>query len=175
MAAAAVLLVAGGLAACDDDGPAGPRVVDLTEVQGLYATVSVTFDPQGSAPAADVLAALEAAGTSPTLNVGRTGSFQLFFRDPATGNITTLGGSVEPTADGIELVFSTQAQADQFLFPRTLALAWDADARTLSSSGSAEVSRARLLQLFPELYAEEQLFDPTPGTLTVVFQVAEEE
>ena len=174
--AAALLVGVGGrvAAGCGDDDPAGPAVVDLSDVADLYATVTLTFDPQGSAPAADVLAVLESAGTSPTLNVGRTGSFQLFFRDPASGNITTVGGSVEPTADGIRLAFSTQAQADQFLLPRTLSLTWDPETRTLSSSATAEVSRARLLQLFPELYAEEQLFDPTPGTLTVVFRAAEE-
>lgn len=162
-----VVLFAG---ACGDgDGPTGPPL-DFEELQGLYAVLTLTFDPQGSAPAADVLAALEAAGQSPLLNIGRTGDFQLFFRDPVSGNVRNVGGEVEGAGDQVELVFTTQADADLFLFPRRLTLTHDDQAETLTFSGQANVSRMRLLQLFPELYAEEQLFDPTPGTLTAGFE-----
>lgn len=162
-----------GVGGCDDDGGPTDPTIDLELVEGLYEVVTITFDPQGSAPAADVLSALEAGGISPTLNIGRTGAFQLFFRDPVSGNIQTLNGSVEATEDGVRLVFPSQAAADNFLFPRTLPLAFDEVEATLSFGGSADVSRTRLQQLFPELYAEEQLFDPTPGFLSVVFSRTE--
>ncbi|NIP78082.1 MAG: hypothetical protein GWM90_02300 [Gemmatimonadetes bacterium] len=157
----------------DGDGVAGPTV-DLDLVAGLYEIQTLTFDPQGSAPAADVLSALEAAGTSPTLNIGRTGNFQLFFRDPVSGDIRTVDGDVEGTAEGVELAFATRADAALFLFPQRLPLAFDGEAGTLFYSGPAEVNRARLQLLFPELYADEQLFDPTPGVLTAGFQRLEE-
>lgn len=170
---ALALLVMGGTAACDDADPIGPEVVDLELVEGLYGVLTITFDPQGSAPAADVLAALSEAGRLPTLNIGKTGNFQLFFRDPATGDITTLSGDVEATEEGIDLVFPSQADADAFVFPRRLPLEFTETTQTLSFSGAVEVSRTRLQQLFPELYADEQLFDPTPGILTVGFQKGE--
>lgn len=169
-ALALTLLLAGASAACDDDVITGPDVIDLELVEGLYDVLTLTFDPQGSAPAADVLSALAEAGTLPTLNIGKTGNFQLFFRDPSTGDITTLSGDVEATEDGIDLVFVSQAAADKFVFPRRLPLEYTESTETLSFSGLVEVSRTRLQQLFPELYAEEQLFDPTPGILTVGFQ-----
>lgn len=168
---AIVLAVAlgAGLAACDDDPTSDEQVLDLEVMAGLYDVGTITFDPQGSAPAADVLAALEEAGTSPTLNIGNTGSFQLFFRDPASGNVQTLNGTAEPTTTGVDLRFPTQATADLFLFPLVLPLTFDEAEGTLAFAGSAQVSRSRLQQLYPELYAEEQLFDPTPGFLSVVF------
>jgi hypothetical protein len=162
------------LAACGDDGPSAPQVLDLQEVQGLYEVASVTFDPQGAAPAADVLAALEEGGVSPTLNIGQTGNFQLFYRDPVEGDIRTLSGTVTARADGVDLVFASQAEADQFLFPARLVLDHDAEAEMLSFSGSASVNRVRLQQLFPELYGEEPWTSQTiPGILTVVFQRTE--
>lgn len=159
------------LAACGDDGPTAPPVIDLQEVQGLYEVLTITFDPQGSAPAADVLAALEEGGVSPTLNIGRTGNFQLFYRDPVEGDIRTLAGTVSPRSDGLDLVFETQAEADQFLFPSRLVLDYDAESETLSFSGSTDVNRVRLQELFPELYGEEPWTSATiPGILTVGFQ-----
>jgi hypothetical protein len=173
MALALVTAMIGG--ACGDDNGTTEPPLDFEQLQGLYGVLTLTFDPQGSAPAADVLAVLEAAGQSPSLNIGRTGGFQLFFRDPVSGNIRTLEGQVEGAGDQVDLVFATQADADLFLFPRRLSLTHDAEAGTLAFSGQAAVSRMRLLQLFPDLYAEEQLFDPTPGTLTVGFGKTGEE
>ena len=171
MAMALIAALLGG--ACGDDGGTTEPPLDLDAVQGLYSIATLTFDPQGSAPAADVLSALEAAGTSPTLNIGLTGEFQLFFRDPVTGNVRTLEGAVEGVGDTAELVFATRTDADLFLFPLRLPLTFDGVEETLSFSGQAEVSRSRLQSLFPDLYAEEQLFDPTPGILTVVFERTE--
>ena len=156
-----------GLVACDDDGPSGPTTIDLAAVAGLYQPISITFDPQGSAPAADVLEAINEV--EPQLNISNTANFQIPHRNPVDGNYRLLEGTVETTVDGIRLVFESQADADLLLLPRTLPLTFDDETNRLSYSGSAQVSRARLLELFPELYAEEQLFNPTPGTLTVVF------
>ena len=173
--AAIALAAMVSLTACgDDDGPTEPDL-NLDVVAGLYEAVEIRFDPQGSAPPADVLAALDSADATPTLNIGRTGSFQIFYRDPVSGDVDPINGRVEPRGEtGIELVFPSQQAADQFLFPRTLPLEFDDLEGTLSFSGSTAVSRTRLQQLFPELYANEQLFDPTPGTLTVRFSATDD-
>ena len=158
------------LTACgDDDGPTEPEL-NLDDVAGLYAVVEMQFDPQGSAPPADVLAVLDSADVTPTLNIDRTGSFQILYRDPVTGRVDPVNGQVEARGEGIELVFPSQQAADQFLFPRTLPLMFDEAEGTLSFSGATAVSRTRLRNLFPELYRDEQLFNPTPGTLTVRFR-----
>lgn len=159
------------LTACGDDGPTAPPVLDLQEVQGLYETLTITFDPQGSAPAGDVLAALEESGQSPTLNIGSTGNFQLFYRDPVTGDVDQAEGTVTARSDGLDLVFASQAEADQFVFPLQLPLDYDAESESLSFSGSTSASTERLMELFPELYADEPWTSATiPGTLTVGFQ-----
>lgn len=170
-ALALVLLGSAGALGCDDGGTTEPVVFDLEVVEGLYEILTITFDPSGAAPAADVLAALESGGISPTLNIGRTGSFQLFFRDPVDGNIKTVPGEVEPTAEGVDLVFPSQSSADQFVFPLRVPLEYDEDNLVLSFSGSADVNRVRLQQLFPELYGEEPWTSQTiPGILTMAFQ-----
>ena len=162
------ILVAGSiaLAACDDDNGTGP-VVDLDAVAGIYEPLTLTFDPQGSAPAADVLDALVTGGVEPELNISNTGEFDIFFRDPVSGSLVLLQGSVQPVVDGVRLNFNSLEDANRVVLPRTLTLDYDAEAQTLGFSGSASVGRARLLELFPVLYQDEQLFDPTPGTLTV--------
>lgn len=172
----ATLALAGllSLVACgDDDGPTEPDL-DLDEVVGLYEAVELRFDPQGSAPPANILAVLDSADVAPTLNIYRDGGFQLLYRDPVSGRVDPVNGDVEARGEGIELVFPSQSAANQFLFPRTLPLEFDAAAGTLEFTGSTAVSRARLQQLFPELYQNEQLFDPTPGTLTVRFRATDD-
>jgi len=170
------LVLAASVGACgDNDDPTGPDPLDLELVEGLYEVLTITFDPQGSAPAADVLSAIEDAGTSPTLNIGLTGNFQLFYRDPVSGNITTLQGVVDAREDGVDLVFGSQSSADQFLYPRRLSLDYDAEYETLSFSGSANVNRVRLQELFPEVYGEEPwTSDTIPGILTTAFGKTEE-
>lgn len=152
---------------CDGDGDAtGPSVA---AVAGVYEPVTLRFDPQGSAPPADILGALVTGGVRPDLNIATTGDFDVFFRDPTDGNLVLVEGTLEPTNDGVRLTFDEQSEANQVLLPRILALTFDEEEGTLSFDGTAEVSRARLLQLFPDIYADEQFFDPTPGTLTVVY------
>lgn len=171
MGLAMMLLLAGGVAACgDDDDITDVVLTDLELVEGIYEVQTITFDPSGSAPAADVLLALEEGGIAPELNVGKTGSFQLVYRDPATGNFITVSGTVEPTEDGVELVFGSQGAADQFVFPRIVPLQFDEEEETLSFSGEADVNRERLQELFPELYGEEPWTSETiPGFLTMSF------
>lgn len=177
VALAGLLLVAIGAGACgDDEDLTEPTTLDLEVVEGLYEVQTITFDPQGSAPAADVLLALQEGGISPELNVGRTGSFQLVYRDPISGDIIPVNGTVEATENGIDLVFASQSDADQFLFPQRLPLTYDEVEETLSSSGSADVSRVRLQELFPELYGDEPWTSQTiPGFLTAGFKKTPEQ
>lgn len=156
------------LGACDDDGPTGPRFT-LEAVAGLYDPVELTFDPQGSAEAGNVLAQIQA--TQPQLVISATGGFQIAFLDPVTGFIRTPGGVAEPTSDGVRLVFANQSDADLLLLPRTLVLTHDEAAGILSFSGAVTVPRSRLLALFPEQYADEAFQDPTPGTLIATFDL----
>jgi hypothetical protein len=163
-----VLLVL--VAACGDgDGITAPAIT-LDEVEGLYNPVTMTFDPQGAAPAGDVLAALAASGLEPLLNIALNGTFQVPYRDPVTGEFRTLDGTVVVVGRSLRLTFSTAAAANQLLMPRILTLAWDDEEETLHFSGSADVNRIRLQQLFPELYGQEPWAGETiPGVLTVGF------
>jgi hypothetical protein len=168
-AAVALFAVAVGLAACGDDhGPSGPEL-GVEAVAGVYAPSTFTFDPQGSAPPANVLEALVSGGVRPDLNIALTGDFDIFFRDPSDGNLVFLEGRLEAIQGGVRLTFDDQADANRVVLPRVLSLTFDEDEGTLSFTGTAQVSRTRLLQLFPDLYQNEQFFDPTPGTLTLVY------
>jgi hypothetical protein len=169
------LLAAAGLglllfvSACGGDGITAPAIT-LDEVEGLYNPVTMTFDPQGAAPAGDVLAALAASGLEPLLNIARNGTFQVPYRDPVTGEFRTLDGAVVVVGRSLRLTFSTAAAANQLLVPRILTLAWDDEEESLHFSGSASVNRIRLQQLFPELYGQEPWAGETiPGVLTVGF------
>ncbi len=170
LTALAPLALALAVSACDDDGPTGPGLT-LEAVAGIYDPTELTFDPQGSPEAGDVLAQIQA--TQPQLVISHTGGFQIAFLDPVTGFIRTPGGVAEPTTDGVRLVFANQADADLLLLPRTLVLTHDETEGTLTFSGSLTVPRARLLELFPEQYAEEAFQDPTPGTLIATFELRE--
>lgn len=165
---AAVVGAAVAFGGCGDDSTSPPPTTDLEAVAGLYDPVEITFDPQGSPPPANVLKVI--SEVEPRLNVDLVGSFQVPHRDPETGRFHTIEGTTQPTAEGIRLVFATQADADLLLFPRTLDLTFDEDAGTLTFDGNVSVPRNRLLALFPEEYADEAFQNPTPGTLTVRFE-----
>lgn len=167
-AGVAVAVLAVGIGACDEESPLEP-VLDLELMAGIYDPTTLTFDPQGSAPLADVLPVIQTT-LDPQLNVSAvTETFQIFYYDPTTQRVETLEGGVEATATGLRMTFTSQQDANQLLLPTTLELEFDEQRGVLSFQGNASVSRQRLLQLFPERYADEQLFDPTPGTLTVQF------
>lgn len=166
------LAVAGATAACDGDSPTEP-LTDMELVRGEYEVETITFDPQGAAAPADVLAVLtENTVEDPRLNIGRTGNFQFSYRDPVTADNIQVSGTVVPTVNGVDLRFNTAAEADQFLFPDILPMDFDEETRTLSFSGTAQVDPVRLQELFPEQYGDEPWENLTavPGTLTVIFQ-----
>ncbi len=160
------LSAAAGLAGCGDNNPTELQI--QPEMVGIYSLTALRFDPQGSAPEGNVLPLIQ--GSQPQLVISQTGVFQIAFVDPNTHLIRTASGNVSRTGNGLRLVFGSQTAADELLLPHRLELTWDAGASTLTFTGLADVSRARLLELFPDLYADEQLFDPVPGTLTVAFQ-----
>jgi hypothetical protein len=169
-AALVVAVIAWAGLACDSaEFGTGPRP-SLESVQGLYDPATLTFDPQGAAPAGDILAALAASGFEPQLNIARTSTFQVPYRDPVTGEFRTLNGTVQTERGGITLTFSSVADANQLLLPRSITLAWDEEEESLHFSGSASVNRIRLQQLFPDLYGEEPWAgESIPGVLTVRF------
>lgn len=151
-------------AACDDD-PSGPNI-DRTLVVGTYTLQTLTFDPQGSLAAVDLGARI---GVVPELNLSSSGGAQVAYRDPVTNLVRTIDGTFRTTETGVRIDFDAEAAAS-LLMPERLELEYDGAAGTLSFSGQPGdgVSRTRLLLFVPE-WAEEQLLDPVPGVLTVVF------
>jgi hypothetical protein len=167
---AVALLAAGALSCGDGSIVIGPGF-GLDDVQGLYQPETLTFDPQGAAPAGDVLDALAQSGFEPQLNIARNGTFQVPYRDPVTGEFRTLNGSARVVRQGLRLTFQTQADANQLVLPRDITLDWDPEEETLHFSGATNVSRIRLQQLFPELYGQEPWAGETiPGVLTARFR-----
>lgn len=169
------LLVAFTLAwaavACDDNGGISEPAIDLSEVDGLYIPVTMSFKPQGAAPVGDILAALAVSGIEPTLNVALNGTFQVPYRDPVTGEFRTLAGTVQVLGRSLSLTFATAGGANQVLMPRSIVLAWDEETEALHFTGSTDLSRVRLQQLFPDLYGQEPWAGETiPGVLTLRFE-----
>ena len=163
-ALALALVVASVSAACsDDDGPIG---LDRDVVVGTYNLTALTFDPQGSIPQADVLARFP----NPQLILTANNSAQLAYLDPSTNLVVTVQGTYATTVNGVRIDFAANSAYQQMLFSRRMEFAYDASARTLTFDADAPdgVSRARLVTLVPSL-ANEQLLDPTPGRLRIVF------
>ena len=157
------------LLACGDDGPSG--VPDL-DARGNYVLTELSFDPQGTLPGVDLRARI--TGTLPRLVLATGGQAQLVYEDATSGLITTVDATYAPTRAGeVRITFptSTSLQAGSFL-SRTMTFAYDGTNRALIFEGTSPdgVSRQQLLALVPE-WAQEQLFDPVPGTLRVVYRV----
>lgn len=148
------------------DGTTAP-VLDRDVVAGTYALTTLTFDPQGSLPEADIRARL---GTNVQMILAPTGTVQIVYQDPVTNLFTTIQGTYRTTAAGIRVDFPSNAGHGSLLLPRRLDLTFNQAAGTLSFDGDAPdgVDRARLQQLVPDL-ANEQLLNPTPGRLRVTF------
>jgi len=165
---AAVLLLPTLLAvgACGDSGPTEPRI-DQTAVLGTYTMTQLSFDPEGSLPASDILPLLAEA---PTLNLTAANQVQILMRDPVTSLIVTINGTYQTTTTGVQIDFAENSQYAQLLLPVRIDLTFNQQAGTLSFSGTAPngVGRAQLIALVPAL-ANEQLFDPTPGVLALRF------
>ena len=151
------------LSACGDSS--GPSTD--SQFMGTYVVTTLTFDPQGILPAVDILARLE--GDVPRLVLARDGQSQLVFEDPATGLITTANGTYSTTSSSVRLDFGTDTAFRTVLLSRRMTFSGDGGATlTFDAAAPDGVDRARLLQLAPE-FADEQLLDPVPGQLTVVF------
>lgn len=165
------LISAVSIAACSDT--ATPvQVVDV-DVRGTYDLTGLKFDPQGVLPEVDLRTRL--TGTIPKLNLAASGQAQLVFVDPETGLITLSNAtySVNNAGNSIHVDFGTANTAYTKTFlSRSMTFSYDATLHTLTFAGPSPdgVTRTRLLQLAPE-WNNEQLLDPVPGTLTVVFKL----
>lgn len=150
------------LFACGDaSGPSSSEFV------GTYSVTTLTFDPQGVLPAVDILARLD--GDVPRLVLAPGGEAQLVFEDPATGLITTSNGTYSTPETGVRVDFGSGTAFRSVLLSRRMTFtAADATALTFDAAAPDGVDRQRLLQLAPE-FAGEQLLDPVPGQLTIVF------
>lgn len=163
------MVAALSLGACGSDTPSGPRLA-LQEVAGIYDVAVLTFDPQGSLPAADIKARLSSQQQPPYLNLGTDGTAQLVFQNPSNSLLVTVKGSFTTGQDFVTVTWD-EAGYEQFLLSRRMTFDFSATGSgTLSFTGASPdgVSRTRLIQLVPE-WQNEQLFDPVPGQLQVVF------
>lgn len=150
------------LFACGDaSGPSSDEYV------GTYLVTTLTFDPQGVLPAVDILARLE--GDAPRLVLAPGGQAQLVFEDPATGLITTANGTYSTPDTGVRADFGSDTAFRTVLLSRRMTFTAVGDTElTFDAAAPDGVDRQRLLQLVPE-FAGEQLLDPVPGQLTIVF------
>lgn len=150
------------LCACGGD-PSGPS---RPELAGTYALTELRFDPRGVLPEVDLLPRVSGA---PRLVLAPGGEAQLVFEDPATGLVTTVTGAYSTPDQGARIDFGSDTGFRQILLSRRMLFTFAAPG-TLTFQGEApdSVQRERLVTLVPE-WAEEQLLDPVPGRLTVVF------
>ena len=167
MKAAPYLLAVALLSGCGDSDPTAPRV----DVRGNYTLTELTFDPQGSLPATDLRSRIEV--TIPRLVLANNGLAQLIAEDPATGLVTTADASY-PVLDSTHVRVTFDEGETMFrgsFLSRRMTFDYNHSARTLTFSGASPdgVDRARLIATVPE-WQQEQLLDPVPGTLHVVFR-----
>jgi hypothetical protein len=160
-----ILLALAALTACGGD----PSTPSRPELAGEYELTVLTFDPQGVLPAVDILPRLGGASV-PRLILAPAGEAQLVFIDPATGLINTSNGVYSTPDVGARFDFGTGSAFRVVLLSRRMTFAYDEAAGTLTFDDTSPdgVQRARLVQLVPE-WADEQLLDPVPGVLTIVF------
>lgn len=165
-----LLLLATVLVACDDD--ANPFIPQL-DVRGNYSLHELTFDPQGTLPQIDLRA--RTTSTIPRLVLVAGGRAQLVFEDPATGLVTTADAGYSITSAGdVRVDFDAGSSLYRGAFlSRQMTFAYDSAQRSLTFTGTSPdgVDRTRLIALVPE-WEDEQLFDPVPGTLRVVYRAS---
>lgn len=162
--ASACLLLAS--AACGRDTVTDPGL-DRATVAGVYNLTAFSFDPQGSLPPVDIRTRL-GTQVAPQMIVTLGGLLQFIAQDPVTGLTITANGTYTTTVAGIAVLFDSNAPYRQLLLSRQMEFTFTQQANTLTFSGVAPdgVLRARLVALVPELQ-NEQLLDPTPGTLAI--------
>ena len=141
---------------------------ELEAVVGTYTVTTLRFNPQGSLPDQDILEALEVETVQLILTLNRAA--QIAFLDPVTQLFVTVQGSFQMIGEGLRVQWDANGPFGELLFSRTMDFSFDSDAGTLSFDADAPdgVSRARLVELVPA-FEGEQLLDPTPGRLRVVF------
>lgn len=159
-------------AACSDSSDP-VQVVDV-DVRGNYDLTALKFDPQGVLPEVDLKSRI--TSTIPKLNLATNNQAQLVFTDPNTGLITVSNATytVNNAGNQISLDFGTaNTSYTQTFLSRKMTFGYNqtTHALTFSTASPDGVTRARLIQLVPE-WKDEQLLDPVPGTLTVVFQLS---
>lgn len=158
------LLLIGGAAACDDS-PSEPNI-PRDDVVGTYSITSITFDPQGSLPAVQIHTRF---GTTipASVIVSSNGTLQFVVQNATTSQLITVNGSYRLTSTGIDVSFPSSSPFEQLLLSENMEFTFNEASSTLTFSGEVDdINRARLIALVPEL-ADEQLLDPTPGTLSV--------
>lgn len=160
--AAAVLV----LAACSSNSPTEPGL-PRSEVTGTYTLTTLSFDPDGSLPSYQIASRL--SSNPPTLILTNLGVAQVSYLDPVTNVLSTANGTYTTTATQVRINFNSGQPYDGLLLMQRMNFDYTSPG-VLSFAGTATpgVSRAALQALVPEL-ANEQLLDPTPGTLEVVF------
>ncbi len=167
---ALVLVAMATLVACGKDQPLEPGI-DVAEVTGTWALTQLAFDPQGVLPETDILTRL---GNAPQLIVTPAKVAQLVFQDPVTHLYTTAQGSIRTTPTGMRVDFDKGAAYGSLLLSRQMSfellLSFDRNIPVLVFSGNPPdgVSRQRLVGLVQD-WQDEQLLDPVPGTLRVMF------
>ncbi|MEK9500942.1 hypothetical protein WI372_08140 [Gemmatimonadota bacterium DH-20] len=162
---AAVALVGLFAVACDDS-PTEPTGLPLAEVIGSYGLTSLTFDPQGSLPEANVRTTLGANNVRLILAENRTA--QVVYQDPVSGLFTTITASFQTTETGVRISFNSGSPYRQLLLSRQMEFVLSNGTLTFGDESPDGVSRDRLIELVPA-FEGEQLLDPTPGTLRVTF------
>lgn len=162
---ALALTLAVGASACGDSGTE-PEGLDIDLVVGTYDLTTLRFDPQGSLPATDVLPTLGQDNVQLILAPGRTA--QVVFQDPITDIFTTLAGTFRTTETGVRIDFAANAAYRELLFSRRMDFDLAGSNLTFDADAPDGVQRERLLELVPA-FEGEQLLDPTPGLLRVVF------
>ena len=163
----ALLLAAALLGACDGEDLLVP---DL-DVRGNYTLMELGFDPQGSLPTVDLRARITSI---PRLVLATNRRAQLVFEDPSTGLVTTADATYAITPAGDVTVDFGESSSLQrgMLLSKRMTFDYDEAGRSLSFAGTSPdgVDRQRLLALVPE-WSQEQLFNPVPGALRVVYRV----
>ncbi len=162
------------LLGCGGDSPTGPAL-PFSAVAGLYDLGALTFDPAGSLPAMNIKPRLTGV-VAPQLNLSNTGTAQLVFRDPVSGEFKTAAGKYTTGDSTVTITWNDNEPYGLFLLSKRMSYQFSTSGSggvQLSFSGTSPdgVSRARLVGLVPE-WQDEQLFDPVPGTLSVVFTLS---
>lgn len=152
------------LMACGGD-PSGPSRTDRA---GTYQLTELRFDPQGLLPEVDLFQRLDVTGVQ--LSLAEDGQAQLIFQELGTGFVNVVEGTYSTPDVGARIHFTASPTLQRVMIPSRLTYTFSPAEGTLSFDGEAPdgVDRSRLLQLVPE-WSDEQLLNPVPGRLTVVF------